>query len=285
MDIRPSSAAVSLQSHTGQWQIDVEPGVRLREPLYVRCAPGDRVRLTVGEGAQLTIVEEHMLGEDNGWSGDVALHLGARSKVAYISLLALPPAYRAMVHHAALVGQGASLTWHLATIGGSSVDHTLRSEVIGEGGESTVNWLFRASGRERQVLSVRNVFTAREGRGEVTMKGIAEAQAHVSARGVIEIGPGGGGTDTYLTQAVLMLDPTAKVDAVPALEIKTNDVKASHSASVACVSPEDLFYVASRGIPEPEARRMIIEGFLGELVLRIPDEEQRDVVRRAIEGF
>ena len=67
---------------------------------------------------------------------------------------------------------------------------------------------------------------------------------------MIEIGPEGTGTDACLTQEVLMLDPTAKVDAIPALEIRTNDVKASHSASVSRVTEEDLFYFGSRGLDQ-----------------------------------
>ena len=132
------------------------------------------------------------------------------------------------------------------------------------------------------MLSVRNIFHAREGRGEITMKGIAENRAHVSANGLIEIGTGGGGTDTYLTEDVLMLDSSARVDAVPGLEIKTNDVKASHSATVAKVSEDDLFYFSSRGIGAASARRMFIEGFLGSLLERLEDVEQREVILKAI---
>jgi Fe-S cluster assembly scaffold protein SufB len=95
---------------------------------------------------------------------------------------------------------------------------------------------------------------------------VAEGKAYVRCDGLLEIGPGGGGTDAYLTEDVLMLDPTAKIDAVPGLEIKTNDVKASHSATVSRVTPEDLFYFAARGISQAEARRMYVEGFLNSVL-------------------
>jgi Fe-S cluster assembly scaffold protein SufB len=100
---------------------------------------------------------------------------------------------------------------------------------------------------------------------------------------MIEISPGGGGTDTYLTEDVLMLDRTAKVDAIPGLEIKTNDVKASHSATVTRVTPEDLFYFSARGIPEHEARAMYIQGFLSDLAQKIGDERSRLLVLREVE--
>ena len=81
-----------------------------------------------------------------------------------------------------------------------------------------------------------------------------------------------------------MLDRTAKVDAIPGLEIKTNDVKASHSATVSRVTEEDLFYFGSRGIAEREARRMFVEGFLGELVAKIGDSASRKAILEALEG-
>jgi Fe-S cluster assembly scaffold protein SufB len=107
-----------------------------------------------------------------------------------------------------------------------------------------------------------NMFEGTDGRGEILMKGVVEQAAKIRSRGTIKIGLQGKGTDSYLTQESLMLDATAKVDAVPALEIKTNDVKASHSATVAKVTAEDLFYFASRGIAEHDARKMFVLGFL-----------------------
>ena len=79
-----------------------------------------------------------------------------------------------------------------------------------------------------------------------------------------------------------MLDDTAKVDAIPGLEIKTNDVKASHSATISKVTPEDLFYFASRGIAEKEARRMYVQGFLGDLTKRIEHTALRESVLEKI---
>lgn len=81
-----------------------------------------------------------------------------------------------------------------------------------------------------------------------------------------------------------MLDKTAKVDAIPGLEIKTNDVKASHSATVSRVTEEDLFYFAARGIIEKEARRMFVEGFLGEMVGKIGSQTAREEILASVEG-
>lgn len=183
-------------------------------------------------------------------------------------------------HHT--IGIGASLKLHIVTLH-PNVDHDVRSHVTGENSESGIDWMFYGKGSEKQVLNVRNVFDGREGQGEVFMRGIAEDHAYSTCKGLIEIGLQGGGTNTYLTQEVLMLDATSKVDAIPALEIKTNDVKASHSATIARVTEEDLFYFGARGISPHEARRMFVLGFLGDMTEKVPDEKVRAEVIEAIE--
>ena len=116
------------------------------------------------------------------------------------------------------------------------------------------------------------------------MKGVAEDKAYVQCNGMINIGLDGGGTDTYLTEDVLMLDASAQVDAIPGLEIKTNDVKASHSATVSRVTDEDLFYFASRGIDNSEARKMYVEGFLGDITDKIANADTKEAVLMAIDS-
>lgn len=114
------------------------------------------------------------------------------------------------------------------------------------------------------------------------MKGVVEGKSRIACNGKIEIGLGGSGTQTYLTQNILLLDSTASADAVPGLEIKTNDVKASHSATVSRVNPEDVFYAGTRGISPGDARRMYVEGFLGSVFETMGDETLRAEVMKRI---
>ncbi|MBU0766316.1 SufD family Fe-S cluster assembly protein [Patescibacteria group bacterium] len=160
-------------------------------------------------------------------------------------------------------GENAKLYWKNKTSG--NVKQDLVSEVTGANGESSVHWIFRASEKDQLELSAKNIFSAANGKGEMMMKGVAEDEACVRCNGMIEVGVGGRGSDVFLKEDILMLDKTAKVDVLPGLEIKNNDVKVSHSASVRHVSPEEIFYFASRGVGEEEAREMYVEGFLGNI--------------------
>lgn len=177
----------------------------------------------------------------------------------------------------------AHIHWHIITKGSNDAHHELISECTGDDAVSTVDWIFLAKKEEKMDISVKNVFLGKRGGGEVTIKGIAQEKGNVRAYGLIDIGPQGGGTNTYLTEDVLMLDPTAKVDAIPALEIKTNDVKASHSATVSRVTEEDLFYFAARGIAEKQARRMYVDGFLSDLLIKIPTPAFQEKVAIALQ--
>lgn len=186
------------------------------------------------------------------------------------------------INQKAFLDEGASIYWQNITLGGGKTEHHLTAELNGPGARCDVDWVFYARYSEEFNLSCTNIFNAPEGRGQITMKGVAQEKATINCRGMINIGLKGKNTDTYLTQNILMLDPAAKVNAVPGLEIKTNDVKASHSASISRVTEEDLFYFASRGIDEKEGKKMYTEGFLGDLTNKIENEEVRQKVMEDI---
>lgn len=213
----------------------------------------------------------------SSFSCEITLERGAKLTVIFLETSSAPLSIRQRT----TIGDGAHL--HLLNVSlGSSLTQELRSTVTGNDGVSSVDWLAYAKKTDSQTLDVRNIFDGRNGGGEVTMRAVAEQKASVGVRGMIDIGEHGGGTDTYLTQQVLMLDPTSKIDASPALEIKTNDVKASHSASVSRVTPEDLYYFSARGIDPQEARGLLVRGFLDELSQRITHTDAREQIAVAI---
>lgn len=235
--------------------------------------------MSFGAGTHVKIIEEFPAAGDF----EVEIEAGPGAQVEWISLNTVPLGEVRIVHKARL-SEGAHIHWRIITLAGANTDHAVESRAEGENVETSLDWAFYAHDKERHVLRAHNLFLGREGGGQITMNGVAENSAHVACNGMIEIGEKGGGTNTYLTQEVLMLDPTARVDAVPGLEIRTNDVKASHSATVRRVSPEDLFYFASRGIDEGEARRMFVTGFLGKMLESIGAEALKERIAQAIEA-
>lgn len=100
-------------------------------------------------------------------------------------------------------------------------------------------------------------------RCRVEVKGIVSHGARVKIKGTVKIDEGAVGSDSFLAMKLLMLDSKSMATAEPELEIKNNEVKASHSASVGRIDEEQLFYLATRGVEKTEAEKLIIKGFLG----------------------
>ena len=85
---------------------------------------------------------------------------------------------------------------------------------------------------------------------------------------MIRVDPGAQRTDAFQESRNLLLSTEAHADAIPGLEIEADDVRCTHAAAVAQVDPEQLYYLRSHGLADAEAKRLVIEGFLQELVER-----------------
>lgn len=102
--------------------------------------------------------------------------------------------------------------------------------------------------------------------GRVTIKGIARNGARVAVTGLIKIREGANGVDDFLRIAILLLDDVSTATAEPRLEIEANDVKASHAATIGKIDEEQLFYLMSRGMMRGQAEKLIVDGFLGDVI-------------------
>ncbi|PIN74664.1 hypothetical protein COV18_07275 [Candidatus Woesearchaeota archaeon CG10_big_fil_rev_8_21_14_0_10_37_12] len=97
-------------------------------------------------------------------------------------------------------------------------------------------------------------------KSEVFTRGIV--QKNTTSYATIRIPKSMHGCDTFVSQKFLLLNDSAEVKAIPSLEIETDQVKAGHAASVAPLNDDKLFYLKSRGLPEKEARALLVEQFL-----------------------
>ena len=103
-------------------------------------------------------------------------------------------------------------------------------------------------------------------------------------RGLIKVHPGAQRTDAYQTNRNLLLSPEARAESLPNLEIEADDVRCSHGATVGQLEEEELFYLMSRGLSRPVAERLVIFGFLGEVLERLPVPTVVKELRGAIEA-
>jgi len=92
-------------------------------------------------------------------------------------------------------------------------------------------------------------------------------------------------TDGYQMNQALLLSPEAEIDSKPQLEIYADDVKCSHGATVGEIDANQLFYLRARGIPEPQARAMLVHAFVAEAVEGVQDPVARTALEAAVSGW
>jgi Fe-S cluster assembly protein SufD len=118
-----------------------------------------------------------------------------------------------------------------------------------------------------------------------TVKHVLAGRSQGVFQGRIEVARVAQKTDGYQMNQALLLSPDAEIDTKPELEIFADDVKCSHGATVGELDAEQLFYLRSRGIPDAEARSMLVRAFLAEALDAVTDETAHGVLDRAVEGW
>ncbi len=157
------------------------------------------------------------------------------------------------------------------TLGGSVVRVNPSVHLLDEGADAELFGLYFADAGQHLEQRVYVHHVAPHTRSRVTYKGALQGEgARTVWVGDVLIGPGASGTDTYEQNRNLVLTSGTRADSIPNLEIQTGDiVGAGHASATGRFDDEQLFYLQARGITEEEARRLVVFGFLAEVVQRI----------------
>jgi Fe-S cluster assembly protein SufD len=184
-----------------------------------------------------------------------------------------------LASHFASLGKGARLKHVVVTLGGALVRVNPSTHLVGEGAETELYGLYFADAGQFIEHQVFVNHDAPQTRSRVSYKGALHGDgAHTVWIGDVLIGQKGSGTDSYEQNRNLLLSDGARADSVPNLEIETGDILgAGHATTSGRFDDEQLFYLQARGIPETEARRLVVHGFLSEIVQKVgvPELEQR----------
>jgi len=158
--------------------------------------------------------------------------------------------------------EGAELECTTGTFGAKESTLIIETNVTGSGAQvRQKNIFFGADDQKFEIYSTTNM-RGTNSQANISAHGALQDNSHGRFDGGIVIEQTGHGCDGQLIEKALLLSNTCKIDAIPRLKIETNDVTAGHSASMTRVDEEQLFYAASRGIPEEDAVFMIASGFM-----------------------
>jgi len=216
-----------------------------------QAAITENVEIVVEEGAHLTVVSVQE------WADD-AIHLAT---------------------HFATVGRDATFRHVVVSLGGKVVRVNPSVALSGEGADGELSGIYFADAGQHLEQRVYMHHEGANTKGRVNYKGALQGVgAHTVWVGDVLIGPDAAGTDSYEQNRNLVLSEGTRADSIPNLEIETGDILgAGHASATGRFDDEQLFYLQARGITEQEARRLVVLGFLTEIIQKIgkPELEQR----------
>jgi len=267
----------------GAAHIGVEPGehkvVALRIVSRGDGAHAARISVDVEMDGRLTLLESYEgEGAYLGHTG-LMLSLGKGAAVERIVLAADDAEGVTVSQSEVALAPGASFAQSVLT--GGARRQRLETVVRHPGGhaELRLDGVYLLSGKRHADLTTAVTHEAVDGTTQQLTKGVVRDQARAVFQGKIIVAEGADRTDARMGHHALILSDRAEVDAKPELEIYADDVSCAHGNTVGALDEDALFYARQRGMPEDEARALLTEAFIGEVVDRIDHEAAREIVR------
>ncbi len=285
-------AALNTALWSGGLFLYVPRGVRLERPIRVVRfidRPGaylPRTLIVAGEASHASLVEEFAspdLEQPTFANGGVEILASAAADVQYVALQQWGRGVRHLSTQRTVAQRDANLDTLVVNLGASVARVDLGGSLEGPGARSDMLGLY--FGREGQHFDheTRQDHKVAHAGSDLLYKGALTDKSVAVFRGMIKVWPKAQRTDAYQTNRNLLLSRQAQATSLPNLEIEADDVRCSHAATVGHLDDEELFYIMSRGIPRREAERLVVFGFFGEVLDRLPLPGVVRELRAAIE--
>jgi Fe-S cluster assembly protein SufD len=270
----------------------VPKDVRVEAPILltaVTAAAGSilhrRVLIVLEEGAQAEVWEQYVSGGADATvlNTVVELRVGQNANLRYVCGQELNESSYIFGAQRAEVARDGALDW--VALGFGSARGRVRMETLlaGPGADAKVTGAYAPHARQHVDFDTTQEHGAPNTTSDLAFRGILADRSSAVWRGMIKVDPGAQQTDAFQVCRNLLLSKKAHADAIPGLEILANDVRCTHAAAVAQIDKEQLFYLRSRGLDKSTSTRLVIEGFMAELVERFEEGAMRDALATALE--
>jgi len=245
-----------------------------------------RHRIALDGGARLTLVEQH-LGEGGQRHLDnslMHLHVRQGAQLTHIRLQDEADGMSLLARSEVVVARDARYSLLSLELGAALSRHEIAVDLQGEGAMAKVDGLMRTG--ERRIADTRLMLRHQMPNcaSETRWRAIAGGRSRAAFHGGITIESGADGADAQLETRNLLLSGDAEIDAQPVLEIHADEVKASHGATVGQLDAQALFYLRSRGLPEDEARRLLVFAFCRALLDDVEHEPLRTMLTAQVKS-
>lgn len=238
--------------------------------------------LNVGRESRLLMTEEVYSTATNGGQRLIAstthLDAAAGARVAYSSVHAPDAQAVGLYQRQATAGAATRVGWVWTGFGGFRTRCRNLSVLEGQGADIEDLQTFYGTEQQSYDSAVQMTHIGTDTHGQSITRGLFQDESRGMSRGLVRIEKDARKTLSFLSEHAMLLSRGARSDTIPILEILCRDVKATHSSSVAPVDPEKVFYLQTRGIAQPEAVRMLGEGFLAHVLQRAPIGRLRELL-------
>ena len=270
----------------------VPKNVQVEQPLHsILWGPGafahiSHLLVLVDEGASVTFVYESAspteMGADTMHAGIVEIKVERGANLKFVELQSWGKHVWNFSHERARVEQDAQLEWIFGAIGSRLTKNFTELDLAGQGSTGRMSGFYFTDGNQHLDHDTQQNHFAPNTTSDLLFKGALKGKSRSVWQGMIYVAPGAQKTDGYQANRNLVLSDQARADSIPGLEILADDVRCTHGATVGKMEEEPLFYLKSRGIPQKEAERLVVEGFFDPIMQRIPFEGVRDRFQAAI---
>ncbi len=229
------------------------------------------------DGAEVTFVHESSSPRDISESqifhdGIVEIYVGNKAKLNFVELQSWGQNVWSFTRERAKVMGDGKLEWIFGAIGTHLTKNFSDIDLVEPGAEGRISGFYFTNGNQHLDHDTQQNHLAGNTTSDLLYKGALMDESRSVWQGMIYVAPGADGTDGYQANRNLILSKGARADSIPGLEILADDVRCTHGATVGKIDENELFYLYSRGIPEVEAKQLIVMGFFEHIMNRIPFE-------------
>ena len=244
-----------------------------------------RHAITLGAGARLTLIEISRGSGRYLHNPSFAISLAEGATLTHLRLQdEAEEAFHLSTLHVT-VAAGATYDSFALTLGARLARMQVHARLTGPGASAHLNAAQLLTGSQHADFTTIVSHDAPSCASRQTVKNVLAGRARGVFQGKIEVARHAQKTDGYQMNQALLLSPEAEIDSKPELQIYADDVKCSHGATVGELDADQLFYLRSRGIPDVEAREILVRAFLAEAFDPITHEAGRTMLEDAAAGW
>lgn len=255
--------------------------------LHIASGPGmshPRHIVVAEDGSNLSVVETYIgQGGDAYWTNAVVqIDIGEDAKLDWVKY----QGEAAEAYHIAAMrirlAENAEFDGGFFALGSAIGRDDVAVTVAGSGARCALNGVTLGRGKQSLTTLTSLDHAVAGANSDQAFKSVLDEGAQAAFQGKVIVRPDAQKTEAHQSNHNLLLARTAEVNTKPELEILADDVACSHGATVGEIDKDAMFYLLSRGLDEATARRLLVEGFVAEIVERVSVESARDQIARAV---